>query len=446
MRVAAIPCLSGFAIFMRKIMVAKKKGENPVWYQPRGYPHFDHKVSPTAALEYVINPKNVCQHSFYPFLSYSMVTPRYKKDLCKVEDKSRPIRYAAHLDSHIFAYYSNLLSEQYEKYINGTPLSESVIAYRKLGKSNIDFAREAFCKIEKYGECVVLCFDITGFFDNLNHSIIKKQWCKILGCETLPDDHYAVFKAITKFSWVDRDAVYNKLNIGKKSAFRIKGALCPPAIFRLEIRKAGLITTNIETKGIPQGSPISAVLSNVFMTSFDEQISALANKINGLYRRYCDDILFACPIAHVEQVASCIHNEINKLDLKINDDKTEKSYFTINVEGLLTTDNPMQYLGFKFDGRKKYLRSKTLSRYWRRVKTGVRSATKAAKAAEKKGETGIIFKQELYEKFTHLGKNNFIKYAQRASRDMNDQAIRKQIKNHWEKLQNELKDAVELNV
>jgi hypothetical protein len=395
-------------------------------------------VSPTVAADYVMNPEKVARHSFYPFLSYSMITPRYKKEECKVVDKPRPIRYAAHLDSHVFAYYSHRLSETYEKYINGTPLFDSVIAYRKLGKSNIDFAKEAFAEIEKLGECVALCFDITGFFDNLDHAIIKSQWCKVISCSPLPDDHYAVFKAITKYSWADRDQVYNKLNIGKKSAYRIKGSLCTPAIFRTDIRKSGLITANTESKGIPQGSPISAVLSNIFMTSFDEQISALALKLNGLYRRYCDDILFACPAEQEALAANCIHNEIGKLKISINDDKTEKAYFKKYAEGLLVTDKPMQYLGFKFDGRKVYLRSKTLSRYWRRVKTGVRSASKAAKVAEKKGGTGKIFKQELYEKFTHLGKNNFIKYAQRASKKMNSTAIRKQIKKHWGILQSEL--------
>ncbi len=423
-------------------MAKKKRKNDPCWYTRRGYPHFDHKVTPEVASNYVTNPQKVAQHPFYPFLSYNMSTPRYKKEINKVKDKDRPIKYASHLDSHIFAYYSYQISGCYEQYIADTPLHETVIAYRKLNKSNISFAKDAFGEVEKIGESVALCFDISGFFDNLSHSIIKQQWCKILNFRTLPDDHYAVFKAITKHSSVDRDSVYNKLNIGKKSAHKIKGAICTPDVFRTEIRKSGLILTNCDSKGIPQGSPISAVLSNIFMVDFDNCISALAIEMNGVYRRYCDDILFVCHKNDEQAALSRIQSEIRTLGLEINNDKTEKTYFNRTSEGLLVADKSLQYLGFMFDGQRIYLRSSTLSRYWRRVKVGVRSASKAAKSAAKTSDTGFkIYRQELYEKFTHLGKNNFIQYALRASRDMSQGTIRNQIKKHWQKLQDEISAA-----
>jgi hypothetical protein len=427
-------------------MVNNKGKEAPSWFRKRGYPHFDHKVTSEIAIKYVTNSQKVAHHSFYPFLSYTMSTPRYKKEINKVKDKERPIKYASHLDSHIFAYYSHLISGCYEQYIAGTPLYESVIAYRKLRKSNISFAKEAFGEVGKIGESVALCFDISGFFDNLSHSIIKRQWCKILNCKTLPDDHFAVFKAITKHSSVERNSVYNKLNIGKKSAHRIMGSLCTPVVFRNDIRKSGLISTNHDLKGIPQGSPISAVISNVFMMDFDESITALAIEMKGVYRRYCDDILFVCHKDDEHEALSRIHLEIGKLGLEINNDKTEKTTFNRNAEGQLITDNPMQYLGFMFDGQRTYLRSTTLSRYWRRVKAGVRSASKAAKSAGGiAGGDCKIKRQELYEKFTHLGKNNFIQYALRASRDMNQGTIRNQIKKHWQKLQDEISIAETTN-
>ncbi|MBJ6799022.1 antiviral reverse transcriptase Drt2 [Geomonas propionica] len=424
-------------------MTTGKAAPTAAWFRVRGYPHFDHKISESVASAYVTVPTKVATHSFYPFLSYQMITPRYKKDQGKVEDKSRPIRYAAHLDSHIFAYYANTLLGSYEKYICGKPLSKSVLAYRKLNKSNIEFADQAFNDIQSLGDCVTLCFDVTGFFDNLPHSVIKEKWGEIIGSANLPDDHYAVYKAITKFSWADRGDVYKMLSINPKGAYRIKGALCTPAVFRTDIRKKGLISRNNELKGIPQGSPISAVLSNIAMISFDERVSQFASDVGGLYRRYCDDILIACPVEHEREAIGVINDEIEKLGLSINNDKTEKTYFSQDGEGALTADTPMQYLGFKFDGKKKFLRSKTLSRYWRRLKTGVRSATKAAKAAKKRGENGQVFKQELYEKFTHLGKNNFVRYAYRASDKMNEEAIKRQLRNHWEKLQQELeKEAI----
>lgn len=412
----------------------KKGSKTPPWFRMRGYPHFDHRVQCQVASDYVSNSTAVARHAFFPFLSYPLITPRYKRDKGKVEDKVRPIRYAAHLDSHIFAYYSYLLSEQYEARVEGTHLSENVIAYRSLGKSNIEFADEAFLKIQELGPCVVLCFDIVSFFDDLDHALIKKQWCDVMGCDSLPPDHFAVFKAVTRYAWVDRSEAYRRLGITKKAAARMKGALCTAEVFRSEIRKAGLINKHTEAKGVPQGSPISAVLSNLFMMRFDKTISELAGELDGVYRRYCDDILFACPIDSEAYASTVIDQEIQKLGLRINHDKTEKTYFERDAEGRLVALKPMQYLGFKFDGRRKYLRSKTMSRFWRRAKSGVRSAAKAAKAAGKKGGDGSIFKQGLYEKFTHFGKNNFIKYAYRASARMNEPLIRGQVKNHFKKV------------
>ena len=41
--------------------------------------------------------------------------------------------------------------------------------------------------------------------------------------------------------------------------------------------------------GIPQGSPMSAILSNIYMLDFDKYCCELANNFGGIYRRYCDD-------------------------------------------------------------------------------------------------------------------------------------------------------------
>lgn len=39
---------------------------------------------------------------------------------------------------------------------------------------NIDFANYAFKEIVSRGNCVALVIDIKGFFDNLDHEILKK--------------------------------------------------------------------------------------------------------------------------------------------------------------------------------------------------------------------------------------------------------------------------------
>ena len=50
-----------------------------------------------------------------------------KKDryaIVKCEPKIRPIKYSSHLDGHIYAYYANLLTPNYEKLLEASNLSD----------------------------------------------------------------------------------------------------------------------------------------------------------------------------------------------------------------------------------------------------------------------------------------------------------------------------------
>ncbi len=116
-------------------------------------------------------------------------------------------------------------------------LDDSILAFRKLNKSNIDFARIAFDSIQKRSNCTVLGLDISKFFDHIDHKILKDMWCKVLGVPSLPEDHHSVFKAITKFVKVDRILYLNSLispftNPRKNG----KNRICSPREFR-EYRK-----------------------------------------------------------------------------------------------------------------------------------------------------------------------------------------------------------------
>ncbi|WP_227500982.1 hypothetical protein [Klebsiella michiganensis] len=51
---------------------------------------------------------------------------------------------------------------------------------------------------------------------------MKKSWCQLLTAEKLPEDHYAVFKAITKFSKVDKNEVYELMGLPKNNAKHTK--------------------------------------------------------------------------------------------------------------------------------------------------------------------------------------------------------------------------------
>ena len=117
-----------------------------------------------------------------------------------------------------------------------------------------------------------------------------------MGWTSLPPDHYAVFKNVTRFSWVDRDELTQQLGV----AWRGKGAICSPEEFRLNVRDARLIRRSAEQaeyrdkvgplRGIPQGSPISAVLANIYLDGFDKEVHAAVERLEGIYRRYADDL------------------------------------------------------------------------------------------------------------------------------------------------------------
>jgi len=61
-----------------------------------------------------------------------------------------------------------------------------------------------------------LALDISGFFDNLGHANLKKQWCSVLEKDVLPHDHYNLFKAVTRFSRVDKAACLSALTIDER--------------------------------------------------------------------------------------------------------------------------------------------------------------------------------------------------------------------------------------
>ena len=107
--------------------------------------------------------------------------------------------YPSHRDGCLLARYAYELGQILKaKYYSG-PLSQSVIAYRKLGKANYDFAREVLDVARAMAPCSILCFDVTKFFDTLDHALLKRRLGEALGVAELPNDWYAVFRQMTRF-------------------------------------------------------------------------------------------------------------------------------------------------------------------------------------------------------------------------------------------------------
>jgi len=419
------------------------------WFRRRGYPHFDSATNYAAAQRIVTSPNQVASHSFYPFISFQVKTVKVKRNRStgKVEKqipKERPIAYASHVDSHIFAYYAFKLSKNYERIILQNSLQSCVIAFRALGKSNIQFAADAFNEIKKRGDCHVLCLDIKGFFDNLDHQILKSAWCETLVLPKLPNDHYAVFKALTRYSVVDRADLYELIGKSVHNFSSQSERLCAPDEFRNLIRKNKLIKTNSSKKGIPQGSPISALLSNIYMLNFDKKVKEFAELVGGCYLRYCDDMFLIVPLEQKEHAFKFVEQEIAKIGLEFQGKKTERVNFNMK-NGELIADKPLQYLGFVFDGTQVLLRSASLARYSERMRRGVRLAKatmrKRNRARASRGEANQpLYKKKIFQRYTHLGRQNFLSYGYRAAKLMGSKSIKRQLGRLWVRVLEEMKN------
>ena len=381
------------------------------------YPHFDGDISISDAEMLVNDPERVAKHMFYPFIMVVKQWRQYAKNGEKRELKTRPIRYAARADAYIFSKYRHQLSCHYEKMLADLDLSQNIVAYRRIpvglkkgGKCNIHFAKEVFDEIKSQGECCAIALDISKFFESLDHQILKKQWCRLLNSEKLPPDHFAVFKAITKYSIVDKINLYERLGHygftptlpGKKPQKGyltpknlIPRQLCLGRVFREKIaggnEQKNLIEMNFEEFGIPQGSPISDLLANIYLLDFDIYIKNYVKSFNGFYMRYSDDIMVIAPVSSAKslEIEKHIRTEVKKFGAKIQIKETKSAIlrfwrnasnqnFEVVFDGQRNkgrkTLNGIDYLGFRFNGKNVYIRDSTLANLWRKISRTCRQA------------------------------------------------------------------------
>ena len=403
-----------------------------------------------------------------------------EKGKTKSTAKKRQIYYATHLDAQLYSYYSNrVIGPKYEQLLKAHEgLSECVIAYRRIptghgpNKGNIHFAKEVFDFIKSQKSCAVIVLDISKFFDSLDHRKLKKMWCKVLGDEvkSLPDDHYNIYKSLINFSFVELRDVMEAYNIThvKELRRRDSASFCEDMDdFKEKFVETGVIKKNPfknpqgEPMGIPQGTPISALLANIYLYDFDKTIlNATKGGTDALYRRYSDDLVLVCSLEDAERLEKLVVSEIKKqCKLTIHPSKTKKFLFResdksdllpvteVLPDGTEIKNRALEYLGFEFDGLRVLLKSSSLSKYYRKMKRGVRIKAWRALEAKKKrarkpGTDARLYKNNLYSQYSHLGRNkrkgNYLTYAYRASEIMEEPAIRRQVSKSWKILNEQI--------
>jgi len=461
----------------------------------KSYDHFDHRFhfeDKKAEIKGIVSePNQVKVHAFLPLVKLQIATPRFrylenegKKGL---ETKRRPISYASHLDTYIYSFYSFALGRLYEERIRQLGIDSPVLAYRSdlEGRCNIQFARDVFNYIQKKGPCIAIALDIKGYFDHIDHKLLKEKWIQVLGTPELPPDQYNLFRSLTRYSYVNRNSLLRHYNIqlrkdprqptfldymGKGSFHEKFEHLREAKLLVKHNAHEALANGRKRFYGIPQGLSISALLSNIYLIDYDRKMQEMAQEHGFLYRRYCDDILIVCDKQGYTKWEQLAKEEMVKHFQQMQDRKTEIIEFRLDSRGKLRafdrkklrSERPaglnatneqryyrsLQYLGFEFTGQHILVRPGSISRYYRKMNARICKTITMAYSDKTKGDR--VFRQQLLHRYTHLGKQNFWSYVRRASADqyrniegqihegMSTPAIRRQLRHHMSILQHRL--------
>ena len=411
------------------------------------YAHFDLRVSLSmpSIRKYVMDRAKVVTHSFYPFIHFEKKNSRYGK---KGPKKPRELYYCSHLDRCVYQRYAFLLNYQYNIWACENNIDDVAIAYRdSLGKNNIDFAKDAFDAIRSFPQCFILVGDFTNFFDNLEHQYLKKMMCEVLGVERLPQDYFSVFKNITRFSswdWKDivKAAGENIAERGVRKKINSKETVLTKEQFQKNKKD---IKKNISGVGVPQGSPISAVLSNIYMIKFDKDIKRYVTSKGGIYMRYSDDFIIVLPYerdAEIADFTSYIFSYVESMKGLIDLQKEKTSCYTYKNEVVYEGDQPssINYLGFLFDGKNIRIRPRAITKYYYRMR---RKANTIGRSNWTSSKGRRISAKELYSIYSRNDeKQTFIDYARKAKGilKLNDQEANALIKHHKRKIAMAIKE------
>ena len=423
--------------------------ENTIKRSKKPYAHFDLRTDIGKQKSYISNPRKVATHGFYPFIHYQIKTVKFNKAK-GTREKTRDICYAAHIDRCIYQYYSYMLNELYNERVRGDGITNVAVAYRTdLHKSNIYFSKRAYDYIRELGRCYVMIGDFTHFFDNLDHDYLKRQWCSLLKC-----DYYSVFKNVTAYSkWELTDLLaLNGLSddwAGRKSLNSQVRVLTP-----MQFRKnKSHIVRHADPYGIPQGSPISATLANVYMLEVDKLINDMVLELGGMYMRYSDDFIIILPDTSELNIAEAFEKirTLLKVAPRLTLEPSKTQYFHYADSELENCGKQfhaeadgssrfINFLGFTFNGRQVSIRAKTISKYYYRM---YRKAKNIAKAGGYTPAGKHISCENLYRRYSERGADgkpgNFLTYVSRAEREYgSNEAITRDTKRHMQKIRKAL--------
>ncbi len=328
--------------------------------------------------------------------------------------------FASHRDACILAKYSSDLVTRLDALYEREGLGDNVIAYRSLGKSNYHFAAFAQEFVRAHDPVEAMCFDVTGFFDHINHRKLKARLRALLNVLELSDDWFRVFRFVTKYRCVHKADLAAHPHFANR--VKAKGAM-PPIGTIEELKAQGIpIHPNPNVYGIPQGTPISASFSNLYLLGFDIELKREVEGRQALYQRYSDDILIVCKPEDANYLAALVVAKLDAEGLALSVDKTERKI----LSGSERAD--FQYLGYQLGLNDAEIRPGSLSRQWRTVRRALRKAERRAEGLAALGLNDLIYTSNLRRNLTDVGARNFLAYAKRSARELQSPAINRQVK------------------
>jgi hypothetical protein len=503
------------------IFVMKKKEEHP-WIKLKKYPHigFPLENKDISKLEsYIMDEDKIAKHSFLPFLHRSIFQRKFrprkdnsrntesnKRTREKSKPKAREIYFASHFDAQIYSYYSYLLSKKYNALLETKTFDKAVVAYRKIEiegkkakhKCNVDFAHETFqfIKDNQDKELTVIVADVTKFFDSLDHKILKQKWSQVWdGSSTLPKDHFRVYKSLINMRYVNESLLFRnykdqiwvktRKENDPKSFDRLQKPIKQKRFLkdndaiayceRTEFLKNSLdlISKSKATKGIPQGTALSATLANIYMLDFDQEVQDFidSDSVKGFYQRYSDDLIIVVPRDQQEEAVNRLRSLVDdKVNLEIHKDKTKVYHFQNKDEKFIgfevdehtgeRKNKTLEYLGFDYDGQRVLIKTAGYSKFNRSMKRSFKRATSLAIHAKTTDDK--LHKSSLFKRFTYKGSKrrmalngktktyrydwgNYLSYVEKANASFkefnNGDVIKKQSRKSWNRFNKLMKSA-----
>jgi len=458
-------------------------------YPSKHYLHFDKKVNFTKKVKnYVEGFEKKPVHSFLPLIYGEMDIPKFrhlresngenlirKNKEVPVNPKIRPVMYASHMDNFIYKHYGLQLNELYNNYAEAHNIDKSVTAYRnnKYGKSNIHFSAEVINFISQHPNCYIYVGDYEGFFENLDHQYLRKMINLLYKNNRMPEHQYKIFKNITKFAYIHKKDINEVLGsdekIRKDKRNNYFDNFNEFREFKNSVKNGErTLKVNEDNFGIPQGTAISAIYSNIYLLEIDKYIMDIVNGFGGIYRRYSDDFIIVLPGITKNTYHSLVNEIEKKIDditkLKLHEDKTKEIRYDNDQLLFLSTNKKtkLDYLGFVFDGKKVKIREKSIYKYYRNA---YKLIAKGQIVSKKKGHIGsdarLTYKRELYRQYHSVGSyadnkynykkrkhGTFLDYTKKSKRVFDEVSpltinlMEEQVKNHQNKLSKKINYAI----